>query len=175
MLAGGRSVVTSGWLNYTRGALGSWEECAMVDLPSDMKAIAIPQPGGPEALVLEQRPVPQPGPEEVLIRVAAAGVNRPDVAQRKGVYPPPPGAPDIPGLELAGEVVAVGPGTTRWRPGDQVTALVAGGGYAEYCVAHQSLALPVPQEFSVVESAAGPETFFTVWTNVFERGRIEPG
>lgn len=140
-----------------------------------MRAVAIPQPGGPEALVVEERPVPQPGQAQVLIKTAAAGVNRPDVAQRKGIYPPPPGAPDIPGLELAGEVVAVGPGTSRWKPGDQVTALVAGGGYAEYCVAHEQHALPMPTGFSDVEAAAVPETFFTVWTNVFDRGKLRSG
>lgn len=147
----------------------------MATLPASMTAIAIREPGPPEVLVPEQRPVPQPGPGEVLIRVAAAGVNRPDVMQRKGLYPPPPGAPDIPGLELAGEVVRLGDGVTRWKAGDRVTALVAGGGYAAYCVAHESNALAFPTGLSAVEAAAIPETFFTVWTNLFERGGLQRG
>src|ERR687896_2547400 len=112
-------------------------------LPARMTAIAIKAPGGPEALVPEERPVPQPGPGEILVKVAAAGVNRPDVMQRQGLYPPPPGASDIPGLEIAGEVVALGSGVTRHRVGDKVTALVVGGGYAEYCPVPESNALPV--------------------------------
>jgi NADPH2:quinone reductase len=140
-----------------------------------MTAIVIRAPGGPEALVPEQRPVPQPGEGEVLVKVAAAGVNRPDVMQRKGLYPPPKGATDIPGLEIAGEVVALGPGVTRWKVGDRVMALVVGGGYAEYCPAHESHCLAVPHGLSMAEAAAIPETFFTVWHNVFERGRLKAG
>lgn len=144
-------------------------------LPDDMMAIAIAAPGGPEALRPERRPVPRPDEGEILVRVAAAGINRPDAMQRKGLYPPPPGASDIPGLELAGEVVAAGAAARRFAPGDRVTALVAGGGYAEYCVVHETNALPVPAGLSPVEAAAIPETFFTVWSNVFERGRLQPG
>ena len=143
----------------------------MVSLPAHMTAIAIRSPGGPEVLTAEQRPVPKPGDGEILIEVAAAGVNRPDVMQRMGLYPPPPGAPDIPGLEIAGEVVACGTGVTRWKEGDKVMALVVGGGYAEFCLAHESHALPVPAGLSLTEAAAIPETFFTVWYNAFERGR----
>jgi NADPH2:quinone reductase len=144
-------------------------------IPATMTAIVIRAPGGPEVLVPEQRPVPQPGEGEVLVKVAAAGVNRPDVMQRKGLYPPPKGATDIPGLEIAGEVVALGPGATRWKVGDRVMALVVGGGYAEYCPAHESHCLPVPHGLSMAEAAAIPETFFTVWHNVFERGRLKAG
>ncbi len=140
-----------------------------------MKAIEISRPGGPEVLRLVERPVPVPGPGEVLIRVAAAGVNRPDVMQRRGLYPPPPGASDIPGLEVAGTVAAVGEGVTRWRPGDRVCALLTGGGYAEYCVAAAPLCLPIPKGLDLVQAAAIPETYFTVWDNVFERGRLQPG
>jgi NADPH2:quinone reductase len=140
-----------------------------------MTAIAIREAGGPDVLVPEQRPVPQPGEGEVLVKVAAAGVNRPDVMQRKGFYPPPKGATDIPGLEIAGEVVALGPAVKRWKVGDQVMALVVGGGYAEYCPAHESHCLPIPHGLSMTEAAAIPETFFTVWTNVFERGRLKAG
>ena len=147
----------------------------MTALPTRMTAIAIPVPGGPEALVPEERPVPAPGPGEVLVKVAAAGVNRPDVMQRKGLYPPPKGASDIPGLEIAGEVVALGAGAGRWKLGDRVTALVSGGGYAEYCPAHETNALAVPAGLSMVEAAAIPETFMTVWTNVFERGGLKSG
>jgi NADPH:quinone reductase len=147
----------------------------MSTLPAQMTAIGIPKPGGPDALVPEQRPVPRPGANEILIKVAAAGVNRPDVAQRTGNYPPPPGASDIPGLEIAGEVAALGTGTTRFKLGDKVMALVAGGGYAEYCTAHETHALAVPPQLSMNEAAAIPETFFTVWHNVFERGRLAPG
>ena len=147
----------------------------MASLPSTMTAIGIKAPGGPEVLVPEQRPVPTPGEGEILVRVAAAGVNRPDVMQRKGLYPPPKGAPDIPGLEIAGEVVALGNGVTRWKPGDSVCALVIGGGYAQYCVSHESHALPVPKGYSMVEAAALPETFLTVWHNVFERGALKAG
>lgn len=144
-------------------------------LLNDMRAVEIKQPGGPEVLVPTRRPLPRPGPEEVLIRVAAAGVNRPDVLQRQGAYAPPPGASDLPGLEVAGEVVALGAGAKRWKLGDAVTALVAGGGYAEYCAAPSVQCLPVPGKLDMVHAAALPETFFTVWTNVFERGRLKAG
>jgi len=140
-----------------------------------MTAIAIRAPGGPEVLVPEERPVPTPGPGEILVKVAAAGVNRPDVMQRQGLYPPPKGAPDIPGLEIAGEVAALGPDAKRWKIGDKVMALVVGGGYAEYCLAHEGHALPAPAKLSLVEAAAAPETFFTVWHNVFERGALKSG
>ena len=144
----------------------------MAALPAQMTAIAIRSPGGPEVLTAELRPVPKPDDGETLIKVAAAGVNRPDVMQRMGLYPPPAGAPDIPGLEIAGEVVACGTGVTRWKEGDRVMALVVGGGYAEFCIAHESHALPVPAGLSLTEAAAIPETFFTVWYNAFERGRL---
>jgi NADPH2:quinone reductase len=147
----------------------------MTSIPLQMTAIAIRTPGGPEVLTPEARPVPTPGAGEILVKVAAAGVNRPDVMQRMGQYPPPPGAPDIPGLEIAGEVVACGAGVTRWKQGDRVMALVIGGGYAEYCLAHESHALPVPSGLSLIEAAAVPETFFTVWYNAFERGRLAAG
>src|SRR5205807_4939645 len=142
-------------------------------LPETMTVIAIKAFGGPDMLVAEQRPVPQPGAGEVLVKVAAAGVNRPDVMQRKGQYPPPKGATDIPGLEIAGRVVALGAGVTRWKVGDKVMALVVGGGYAQYCPAHESHCLPVPTGLSMVEAAAVPETFFTVWYNTFERGKLK--
>jgi NADPH2:quinone reductase len=147
----------------------------MASLPNRMTAIAIKAPGGPEMLVPEERDVPVPGAGEILVKVAAAGVNRPDVMQRQGLYPPPPGAPDIPGLEIAGEVVALGDGVTRWKIGDRVMALVIGGGYAQYCLAHESHALAVPKGFSMEEAAAIPETLFTVWHNVFERGGLKSG
>ena len=146
----------------------------MTALPTRMTVIGIKAPGGPEMLVPEQRAVPTPGDGEILVKVAAAGVNRPDVMQRKGHYPPPPGAPDIPGLEIAGEVVALGPNVNRWKIGDRVMALVSGGGYAEYCLAHESHALPV-SGLSMVEAAAIPETFFTVWHNMVERGGLKSG
>src|SRR5476651_490430 len=146
----------------------------MASLPTRMTAIGIKAPGGPEMLVPEQRGVPVPAEGEILVKVAAAGVNRPDVMQRKGHYPPPPGAPDIPGLEIAGEVVALGAGVKRWKTGDRVMALVPGGGYAEYCLAHESHALPV-SGLSMVEAAAIPETFFTVWHNMVERGGLKSG
>lgn len=146
----------------------------MAALPDRMTAIGIKTPGGPDALVPEQRPVPTPGDGEILVKVAAAGVNRPDVMQRKGLYPPPPGAPDIPGLEIAGEIVAFGSGVKRWNNGDRVMALVSGGGYAEYCIAHAGHALPA-SGLSMVEAAAIPETFMTVWHNVFERGALKQG
>jgi NADPH:quinone reductase len=147
----------------------------MPALPAHMTAIAIRAPGGPDMLVPQQRPLPQPGDGEVLVKVAAAGVNRPDVMQRQGLYPPPPGATDIPGLEIAGEVVALGAGVKRWKRGDKVMALVVGGGYAEYCPVHESHALPVPPGLTPVAAAAIPETFFTVWHNTFERGRLKAG
>ena len=147
----------------------------MLALPAQMTAIAIRAPGGPDMLVPEQRPLPQPAEGEVLVKVAAAGVNRPDVAQRLGHYPPPKGATDIPGLEIAGEVVALGTGVTRWKPGDHVMALVVGGGYAEYCPAHESHCLPVPAGLTLTQASAIPETFFTVWHNTFERGRLQAG
>lgn len=144
------------------------------EMPNEMRCVAIPVPGGPEALVLETRPVPQPGKGEVLIRVAAAGVNRPDVLQRMGAYPPPPGASDLPGLEVAGTVIAAGDGATH-DIGMKVCALIAGGGYAEYCVASVGTCLPVPEVLSMAEAAAMPETLFTVWVNLFERGYAADG
>lgn len=140
-----------------------------------MRAVAIREPGGPEVLEIEDRPIPVIGEGEVLIAVAAAGVNRPDVMQRKGLYPPPPGASDIPGLEIAGLVAEVGEGVTRFRKGDEVIALVAGGGYAEYCAAPEATTLPLPEPLTLVEGAGVPETTFTVWHNVFERGGLRPG
>src|SRR5262245_4500111 len=129
-------------------------------LPSRMTAIAIKAPGGPEMLTPEARPLPAPGPGEILVKVAAAGVNRPDVRQRQGTDPPPKGATDIPGLEIAGEVAALGQGVTRWKTGDKVCALVVGGGYAEYCLAYEPHALAVPPLLTMVEAAAIPECFF---------------
>jgi NADPH2:quinone reductase len=146
----------------------------MTALPNSMTAIGIKAPGGPDMLVLEQRPVPTPGAGEILVQVAAAGVNRPDVMQRQGLYPPPPGAPDIPGLEIAGEIVALGANVKRWKTGDRVMALVSGGGYADYCLAHESHAMPV-SGLSMIEAAAIPETFFTVWHNMVERGGLKSG
>src|SRR5438445_7543949 len=140
-----------------------------------MTAIEIREPGPPDVLVPIERPRPAPRPGEVLIRVAAAGVNRPDVMQRLGKYPPPPGASDIPGLEVAGAVEMVGDDVRAWRSGDRICALVAGGGYAEYCVAPAPQCLPVPRDMDLIAAAAIPETFFTVWTNVFERGRLKAG
>lgn len=146
-----------------------------MSIPTRMTAIAIRAPGAPEMLVPEERPVAAPGAGEMLVKIAAAGVNRPDVMQRQGIYPPPAGATDIPGLEIAGEVVALGTGVSRYRMGDKVTALVVGGGYAEYCPVPEVNALPVPASLSMVEAAAIPETFFTVWHNVFERGALKSG
>lgn len=141
-----------------------------------MKAIVITQPGGPEVLQLAERPKPVMARDEVLIKVIAAGVNRPDVFQRKGNYPPPNGAPtDIPGLEVAGIIAEVGEAVTRWKPGDKVCALVTGGGYAEYCNAPADQCLPIPANLSFPEAASLPETFFTVWSNVFDRGQLQPG
>ena len=147
----------------------------MTSIPSSMTAIEITTPGGPDVLKPLTMPTPAPGAGEVLIKVAAAGVNRPDVLQRIGAYPPPPGASEIPGLEVAGEVVALGEGASLWKTGDKVCALVAGGGYAEYCSVHETNALPVPDGLTMAEAAGVPETFFTVWTNVFERGALKPG
>jgi NADPH2:quinone reductase len=141
-----------------------------------MKAIIIARSGGPEVLEQAERETPTYAANEVLIKVMAAGINRPDVAQRKGSYPPPAGAPkDIPGLEVAGVVADIGANVTRWKVGDEVCALVIGGGYAEYCNAPEGQCLPVPQNLSFAQAASLPETFFTVWSNVFDRGRIQPG
>jgi NADPH2:quinone reductase len=140
-----------------------------------MRAVEITQPGAPEVLKIGERPVPVPKANEILIKVAAAGVNRPDVMQRLGKYPVPPGASDLPGLEVAGEVAAKGDAVTMWKIGDKVCALVHGGGYAEYCVAPEVQALPVPKGLSMVEAASLPETFFTVWGNVYDRAKLAPG
>jgi putative PIG3 family NAD(P)H quinone oxidoreductase len=147
----------------------------MTSIPARMTAIVITTPGGPEVLVPREQPVPAPGEGEILVKVAAAGVNRPDIMQRLGLYPPPAGATDILGLEMAGEVAACGAGVSRWKPGDRVAALVIGGSYAEYCVAHESHALPIPAGLSMAQAAAVPETFFTVWHNVFQRGDLKAG
>jgi NADPH2:quinone reductase len=143
--------------------------------PVEMNVVEIAAPGGPEQLKIARRAVPKPGDEEVLVKVAAAGVNRPDVMQRQGRYPPPAGASDLPGLEVAGEIVALGAKVSGLSIGDKVTALLPGGGYAEYAVAAAPLCLPVPGGISMVEAAAIPETFFTVWTNLFDRGRCKAG
>ena len=140
-----------------------------------MNAIEISKPGGPEVLVAAERASPTPKPDEILVKVAAAGVNRPDVLQRMGLYAVPPDASDLPGLEIAGEVVACGSAAKMWKPGDRVCALVHGGGYAEYCVAPEVQALPVPKGLSFTEAASLPETFFTVWSNVFDRAGLKPG
>ncbi len=147
----------------------------MEKLPAQMTVVSISKPGGPEVLVPETRSVPAPGPGEILIRVHAAGVNRPDVAQRSGAYPPPPGASDLPGLEVAGDVVAVGTGATKHKVGDKVMSLVAGGGYAQYCIAQDAQAMVVPPALSMQEAGATPETLMTVWHNVFERGALTSG
>ena len=144
-------------------------------LPETMNCIEIPEPGGPEALKTTTRPVPTPAPSEVLIRVEVAGINRPDCVQRQGNYAPPSGTTDIPGLEVSGEIVAVGVEIKNWSIGDKVAALLAGGGYAEYAVAPFQQCLPIPDGLSMIEAAALPETFFTVWTNVFERGALKKG
>lgn len=144
-------------------------------LSEAMRAIEISTPGKPEVLVECSRPVPQPQAGEVLIKVAAAGINRPDILQRQGHYAPPPGATDIPGLEVSGEIVALGSSMAEWKIGDKVCALVAGGGYAEYCVAPAPQCLPIPSGLSMVEAAALPETFFTVWSNVFDRAKLAAG
>jgi len=144
-------------------------------LPETMTCIEITEPGGPEVLKPATRPVPAPAAGEVLVRVAAAGINAPDVLQRKGAYPPPKGVSDIPGLEIAGKVVAVGDGAGDWNVGDSLCALVAGGGYAEYCTVPAPQCLPISGNLGMAEAAALPETFFTVWTNVFERGALKAG
>ncbi len=144
-------------------------------IPNQQTAIEVSEPGGPEVLRAASFPVMHPGKEQVLIEVAVAGVNRPDVFQRLGFYPPPPGAPDIPGLEVAGTVVAVGEGTSRWQVGDKVCALLAGGGYAQYAVADAALCLPVPDGLTLEQSAGLPETCFTVWHNLFERAQLKAG
>ncbi|BAI96082.1 putative dehydrogenase/reductase [Sphingobium indicum UT26S] len=144
------------------------------EMPTEMTAIGIAAPGGPEVLVPQRRPVPAPGPDEVLIKVAAAGINRPDVMQRLGKYPPPPGAPDIPGLEVSGTIVAAG-GSAELLIGRRVCALLPGGGYAEYAVAPAGQCLPVPDDYDLVEAAALPETLFTVWSNLFERAYVVEG
>ncbi len=144
-------------------------------LPPTMTAVAIARPGGPEVLVPETRPTPAPGPGEIVVAVRAAGVNRPDALQRAGAYPPPEDASDLPGLEVAGEVAGVGEGVARWRPGDRVCALTPGGGYAGFARVHASNALPVPDGLDWVQAAAVPETAFTVWHNVFQRGRLKAG
>ncbi len=146
-----------------------------MSVPLEMTVVEIAAAGGPEQLKLGQRPVPVPKDEEVLVRVEAAGVNRPDVMQRQGRYPPPAGASDLPGLEIAGEIVARGPKVSGLAIGDKVTALLPGGGYAAYAIAAAPLCLPVPDGISMVEAAAIPETFFTVWTNLFDRGRCRSG
>jgi putative PIG3 family NAD(P)H quinone oxidoreductase len=148
---------------------------AMASPPETMTAVEITRPGGPDVLEPKTLPVPKPGPGQVLVKVAAAGVNRPDVAQRMGVYPPPPGHSPLPGLEIAGVVAATGPGVTRWKADDKVCALVNGGGYAEYCLAEEPVTLPIPAGLGMGEAAGVPETFFTVWNNVFERGRLAAG
>lgn len=144
-------------------------------IPTTMRAVEIKEAGPPETLALTTRPVPTPKAGEVLIKVAAAGVNRPDVLQRQGKYPPPPGASDLPGLEVAGTIVKLGEGATGWQVADRVCALLTGGGYAEYVAVPAAQCLPVPKGLTLVEAASLPETFFTVWHNVFERGQLKPG
>jgi NADPH:quinone reductase len=144
-------------------------------LPESMTVIEIARPGDPDVLSPARRPLPKPNHEEVLIKVSAAGVNRPDVMQRKGLYPPPPGASDIPGLEIAGTIVDLGNNVENLSVGDEVCVLVTGGGYAEYCVAPAALCLPIPRGLTNIQAAALPESFFTVWTNVFERGGLTQG
>ena len=146
-----------------------------IDLPASQTSIEITQPGGPEVLQATSRDMPVPTDSQVLIKVAAAGVNRPDVFQRMGFYPPPPGVTDIPGLEASGTVVAIGSGVQRWKVGDQVCALLSGGGYAEYAVAEESICLPIPEGLSLTDAAALPETCFTVWHNLFERAELQAG
>ena len=142
---------------------------------STMTAVVITKPGGPDVLAPRDVPTPEPAAGQLLVKVAAAGVNRPDVMQRQGLYPAPPGHSPVPGLEAAGEVVATGPGTARFKAGDQVTALLNGGGYAQYCLVEEGSALPIPKGLSLTEAAGLPETVFTVWHNVFERGRLQAG
>ena len=145
------------------------------NLPTSQTSIEITQPGGPEVLQATSRDMPVPTDSQVLIKVAAAGVNRPDVFQRMGFYPPPPGVTDIPGLEASGTIVAVGSAVQRWKVGDQVCALLSGGGYAEYAVAEESICLPIPEGLSLTDAAALPETCFTVWHNLFERAELQAG
>ena len=145
----------------------------MSGLPTEMDAIRIREFGDPDVLEVGRLPVPQPKPGEVLVKVHAAGLNRGDLVQRVGKYPPPPGAPDTPGLEVAGEIAGVGEGVTRWRIGDRVCGLVGGGGYAEYCIVDAGQTLPIPEGLSMVEAAGLVETAMTVWTNVFERAFVE--
>ena len=147
----------------------------IIDLPASQTSIEITQPGGPEVLQATSRDMPVPTDSQVLIEVAASGVNRPDVFQRMGFYPPPPGVTDIPGLEASGTVVAIGSGVQRWKVGDQVCALLSGGGYAEYAVAEESICLPIPEGLSLSDAAALPETCFTVWHNLFERAELQAG
>ena len=147
----------------------------MASTPQTMTAVAISTPGGPDVLKPVEMPTPKPGAGQVLVKVAAAGVNRPDVQQRIGAYPPPPGHSTLPGLEIAGEVAETGPDVTRWRVGDKVCALVNGGGYAQYCIAEETAALPIPPGLDMIQAGAVPETFFTVWNNVFERGKLQSG
>lgn len=144
-------------------------------IPATMTAIKIPEPGGPEALVPTSIDTPVPGNGELLVKVAAAGLNRGDIVQRMGFYPPPPGASDTPGLEVSGIVVAIGPGIAEFSVGDEICGLVAGGGYAEYCLVDAPLALPIPKPLSLIEGAALPETFFTVWTNIYDQAGLQPG
>ncbi len=147
----------------------------MSEIPSSMRVVEVRTPGGPEALVLGERPVPQAAGSDVLIKVAAAGLNRADVLQRQGKYPPPPGAPEYPGLEVSGTVVRVGTAVKSFREGDQVCALLQGGGYAEFCVAPEGQVLPIPSGVSLVDAAALPEAYFTVWSNVFQQVSLQPG
>ena len=146
-----------------------------MSLPATMRAVEISKPGDPDVLKIAERPLPQPGPGEILIKVAAAGVNRPDILQRMGLYAVPPDASDLPGLEIAGTVASTGAGVTLWKVGDQVCALAHGGGYAEYCRVPEVQALPIPKGLSPLEAASLPETFFTVYSNVFDRGGLKPG
>ena len=147
----------------------------MTSVPETMSAIEIARAGGPDVLRLVSLPTPQPSAGQILVKVAAAGVNRPDIAQRMGLYPPPPGHSPLPGLEIAGEVAALGSGVTRWKRGDVVCALVNGGGYAQYCLAEDVVALPIPAGLDAIAGAAVPETYFTVWNTTFERGRLASG
>ena len=144
-------------------------------LPTDMQCIEISSPGSADVLRPVRQPLPAPGDDEVLIRVIAAGINRPDILQRQGLYPPPPAASDIPGLEVSGEIVSVGNHESRWQVGQQVCALLSGGGYAEYAVAHEELCLPIPPPFTAIQAAAIPETFFTVWSNLFLHNTLKAG
>jgi NADPH2:quinone reductase len=147
----------------------------MTKLPAQMRAVEIAKPGGPEVLTPVARAVPSPRVGEILVKVAAAGVNRPDVLQRMGNYAPPPDASDLPGLEIAGTVAACGEGVSQWKPGEPICALTHGGGYAEYCAVPAVQALPIPKGLSEIEAASLPETFFTVWNNVYDRGKLAPG